>query len=310
MSLPPVTDLPQYYTSHYEYTVPQKVIGQWLSGEGFGRTTPYSEEEKERLNSDIQQIFEDQMANSPTYSKVIMITAGAPGAGKTTLLEKRIQKDKDHGTAGAYTDPDAVCLKQMQQTFQAMVQENPESVPHRKEAYDYWRPGSNGAAHVLLARYIKDGVRCYFGTTSQSPMMANTYKFFKDQGYKIHLLHVAAPDEVRVQSIQQRDKEFIQTDAADIASKASEVVQRVNDTFFKYADKIEFYWRGHVDAYAKHVATWERFENKDHGFFHVVSQRAFKEYTEYHNQKVNELEGNRSDLIWENFIEHHLGHSY
>lgn len=126
----------------------------------------------------------------------------------------------------------------------------------RKAAYDTWRPASNFLTHIHIADYVAKGSSFIFGTTSSSEQMASTFEYFKDKGYDIRLIHVSAPDEVRVASIKLRDKEFVQTTDEDIREKGNLVPERINDTYMRYADAIEFHYRDKAEGDAVHAATW------------------------------------------------------
>jgi adenylate kinase family enzyme len=219
--------------------------------------------------------------------KWAIFTAGAPGAGKTVLLESlRNQSFFRY----VYSDPDAVFLKeQMKKSYQAELQErlqgdgvNEKEV--RQELYNKWRPASNFLAHYWLATFVKEKLSFYFGTTSSSPQMANTYQYFKEKGYKIEVINVYAPDDVRWASVQLRDKEFVQTTEGDIRQKGV-AVHRVNDTFHKFADKIQFYYRDKPDGAAVHAATWIR----DKGLT-IHNQEKYSAVLALHKEKAPDVQ--------------------
>jgi predicted ABC-type ATPase len=125
-----------------------------------------------------------------------VITAGAPGSGKTTVLEQ----DRE-GENIAYMDPDAICLKRQELTYLADIASHDGSPESRLEAYNKWRPASNAAAHIILGNLIREKCAFDVGTTSSSPMTYKFFEFLKSQGYEIKLLHIIAPDDVRIGSI-------------------------------------------------------------------------------------------------------------
>lgn len=137
-------------------------------------------------------------------------------------------------------DTDAIYLKRQEFTYLADIASHDGFPESRLEAYNKWRPASNAAAHIILGNLIREKCAFYFGTTSSSPMTYKFFEFLKSQGYEIKLLHIIAPDDVRIGSIQERDKTFIQTTAQDIAEKGDLTPPRISDTFFKYADEIDF----------------------------------------------------------------------
>lgn len=192
--------------------------------------------------------------------KAILLTAGARGAGKTVLLESFIAK---HNITAPYIDPDAVFLKRMMKnTYQAeldrlLKEEGADEPRIRKEMYDKWRPASNFLTHIWQAYLINEKSSFIFGTTASSPMMGKTLKYYQEKGYKISILHISAPDQVRWDSIKLRDKIFVQTTEEDIREKAKLVPLNIN-TYLDFADNIEFYYRDKADGEAIHTASWSR----------------------------------------------------
>lgn len=68
---------------------------------------------------------------------------------------------------------------------------------------------------------------------------------------------MTASDAVRWGSIIARDKQFVQTTEADIRDKGKMFPQRIRDTYLKYADEIEFYYRDAVDQNAILAGKWK-----------------------------------------------------
>jgi predicted ABC-type ATPase len=258
-----------YHPDSFTYSLPRSVLETFISGKAFDHKEEYTAEEKEKLWQDIFKIYQEVLTPNPPQELVAHMTAGAPGVGKTRLLE---QDRKKEGRQIAYIDPDAVCLIQQEKTYQAELDQELAKLEsegnrteetekqYRKAAYDKWRPGSNAANHVILANLIREKYAFYFGTTCSAPQTAFFFKFLKDQGYQIRLLHLTAPDNVRWRSIQERDKTFVQTTEEDTRKKGELVPQRIHDTFLKFADKIEFYYRAGVKENAVLAATWVRNE--------------------------------------------------
>lgn len=275
------------YNSNFNYCVPQKVVEGFLNGTAFGRTEPYTSEEKSRLIEDINEIYNQQVSAHILDERVAVFTAGAPGAGKTTVMRSYV-----HSRPFSYVDPDDVCLKSMRSTW-----EKDSADP--LAAYDKWRPGSNAAAHLMLANLIRDGKGFYFGTTSSSPLTANTFAYLKEKGYKIHVIHVIAPDEERWKSIKERDKTFVQTTEQDVIEKGELVPQRINDTFLRFADTIEFYHRERFDSNAVLTATVERKE--DQLGLAVHDQPMYEEMIKVHNTVCERIKDG-DQYRWENSV--------
>ncbi|MBS0619885.1 MAG: AAA family ATPase [Verrucomicrobia bacterium] len=276
MAIVTVCNLDAIYNQDFQYSLPRTILENFQVGLGFGRKEKYTDEEQRALCQDIQGIWNRILEKNPPKEKIAVITAGAPGAGKTMLLETLHLNY-------AYIDPDAVCLKQMEATYGS---EEPN--------YDKWRAGSNAANHIILGNLIREGIAFRFGTTSSSDQTWRFFKFLKETGYQIHLIHVTAPDSVRWDSIQERDKTFIQTTEEDVRSKGDLVPQRISDTFLKYADQIDFYYRDARDAPATLAATWA--DKK----VTVINEAAYENIWEIHNAICNRLDKNA--LLWENTV--------
>lgn len=247
-----------YTTDGYKYSLPRDILEGFFSGKAFDHKVFYTDEESRKLREDIREIFSRIMSQNPDKAKVAVMTAGAPGAGKTTLLRQDLEKQPAAGKHFAYICPDDVCLKEQRHTYRADLDN--DTLDARTAAYNKWRPGSNAATHAILGNLIREGRAFCFGTTSSSPATKFFYKFLKEQGYKIRVLHISAPNDVRWGSIRERDKTFVQTTEADVKQKGIDLPQRINDTFLEFADEIEFYFRTDVNENAVLAAKWTRAE--------------------------------------------------
>ncbi|HEY5234595.1 MAG TPA: zeta toxin family protein [Rhabdochlamydiaceae bacterium] len=284
----------------FEYSVPRNMVEGFLSGKAFDNPEVYSGEEAERLHADINEIYERIMSADPVRSPLAVITAGAPGAGKTIKMRQELDANSKEGRAFAYIDPDDVCLRQQTRTYQADIAKGDGSKDARLAAYNKWRPGSNAANHLILANLIREKCAFYFGTTATSPATFKFLDFLKKHGYQIKLIHVSAPDDVRWQSIRERDKEFVQTTEKDTHEKGLLLPQRISDTFLAYADEIEFYYRDGVKEDAQLAATWVR-NSESTGALKVVAPQAYDKIKAIHNSAVDVLQ--RPELRWESTVE-------
>lgn len=297
-----------YDPDSYTYSLPRSVLESFISGKAFDHQEEYTAAEKEKLWQDIFKIYQNALSLNPPKELVATITAGPPGVGKTMLLEQDRAKE---GRQIAYIDPDAVCLKQQAKSYQAeLTQEltQLESVGNRTQetekecrqaAYNKWRPGSNAAHHVIAANLIREKYAFYFGTACSAPQTAFFFKFLKDQGYKIRLLHLTAPDDVRWDSIKERDKTFVQTTEEDTREKGKLVPQRIHDTFLKFATEIEFYYRAGVKENAVLAATWVRNEEgaEKLGSLTIHNKDHYEAIKRIHNHVCQEL--GKKELEWE-----------
>lgn len=256
-SLAGIDILPVNYDAIYEgengfqFNLPRTVLESFFGGKAFGRQVEYTPEERSAIEKDIQLIWDAIVQTNPEQEpqRKIVVTAGAPGAGKTRLLEGWLKAYDGY----AYTDPDAVCLKQMKHTYQADCAQGMSQT----DAYAKWRPASNAINQWILANLLKAGYNIAFGTTSTSEHTARFFEFVKSHGYNITVLHITASDETRWKSIQDRDKEFVQTTEKDIREKGGMIFERISDTFFAQANEVYFYAREY-DRAPVLVGSWKQ----------------------------------------------------
>lgn len=305
-----VCNLAHLYNESYQYTLPQKVLEGFLSGKAFDHPDLYTADEKEKLQNDINEIYKRILAEDPVREKLVIITAGAPGAGKTVKLRQDRAEKVSKGTNYAYICPDDICLKSQTRTYVADIATGGDTMSVRKDAYTKWRPGSNAATHLILGNLIREKCAFYFGTTSSGPATGKFFEFLKLQGYKIRLIHVSAPDDVRWGSIQKRDKTFVQTTEQDIKEKGLLLPQRINDAFLKYADEIEFYYRPEVEQDAVLAARWLRNEDASSvtGTLQILSPESYEKIKSIHNEAIGVLKQSNlipedSKLLWEETVE-------
>jgi hypothetical protein len=297
-----VCDLDAIYNSTYSYSLPKGVLQGFLCGKAFDNLTMYTSAETENLNADINQLFQAMMDSNPVRDNLAVISAGSPGAGKTTLLRQKLDAAAKDGSNFPYVCPDDVCLKSQTRTYVADIEASDGSFKAREAAYTKWRPASNAATHLLLANLIKEKFAFYFGTTCSSPMTFKFLEFLKDQGYRIKIVHVSAPDDVRWGSIQERDKTFVQTTEEDVREKGKMVPERINDTFLKCADEIEFYYRPAVASDAILAATWVKAtDDSSTAKLIVLNKEAYEGVKTIHNAAIETLQ--KPELKWEKTVE-------
>lgn len=271
----------------FEYSVPKKMVDDALQGVTFReKESPYTTIEQESVKKDAQAVWDSVVDNyKHSGPKVAYFTAGAPGAGKTMLLHQLRDKTIP------YIDYDDVSLKGMKSTY---VAENDPTI----KAYSKWRPGSHYVTHVVTANLWRLGYSFYFGTTSTSPFTKHTFQKVKDLGYSLKIIHLSAPDDVRIKSNVKRSESWVQVTPEDMIEKGNMLPQRINDTFLKFADEIDFYWRGEVDKDAQLAATWSR-----KGGVKVIDLNSYKQIKELHNTQVRALPKYDPSLLWENSVE-------
>jgi hypothetical protein len=306
-----VCDLGRIYSQDYKYSLPEGVLISFLSGNSFDWKKDYTEDEAKRIQEDIQAIWERAVEGAKMYSQgdqklVATISAGAPGAGKTVVMNQLRKKEESSGKV-PYICPDDVCLKQQANTYNADIKAGMD----KSDAYTKWRPASNAANHIVLGNLIRgDGkgkrYPLFFGTTSQSHLTHLFYTHLKEHGYKIRVIHVSAPDTVRKESIKIRDKTFVQTTDEDIRDKGLEVTKRVQDTFLKLADTIEFYYRSEATKDATLAATWTRDEASSplQGKVAILNKEAYEGIKATHNIATQVLKDKGEEaMTWEEAFE-------
>lgn len=291
------------YNETFQYSLPQKVLESFFSGKAFDNKEVYTAEESERLRQDINDLYQSIMAKNPLKKEEAIITAGAPGAGKTIKLHQDLEEHARTGKNYAYICPDDVCLQNMKRTYIADIESGDTSNAVRQAAYNKWRPGSNAATHLILGNLIREKYAFYFGSTSSGPATGKFFEFLKNQGYRIKLIHVTAPDNVRWASIQERDKTFVQTTEQDVREKGLLLPQRITDTFLRFADEIEFYYHAEVKQDAVLAARWVRNEApaESSGTLHIIDPRQYEQIKLVHNAAVEVLK--KPELLWETAVE-------
>jgi hypothetical protein len=281
----------------FEFSLPRKILEEYLSGKAFDNPEFYTEVEARQLRQDISTIFEKIIAANPLKEKIAVITAGAPGAGKTYKMRQDLQ-----GKKSAYIDPDDVCLKDgMKETYLADIAKGDQSKEVRFAAYNKWRPGSNAACQLILGNLIRDGLAFHYGTTATGAQTGRFFAFLKAHGYQIRVIHVTAPDDVRWTSIQERDKTFVQTTEQDTKVKGDLLPQRINDTYLAFADEIEFCYRGSVKEEAILAAKWTRNREGGKGLLEVLDPKRYDMIKTIHDTVAERL--GRSDLNWKTAVE-------
>ncbi len=294
----------------YAYSLPKTILESYISGKAFDNKEAYSAEESEKLKTDITDIYHTILAAHPMKESLAVMTAGAPGVGKTMQLRKELASQTLAGRSYAYICPDDVCLKAQTLTHMADLTKVDHEIDEqlklaaRQAAYNKWRPASNAATHLILANLIREKFAFYFGTTSSGPATKFFLDFLRQQGYRIKLIHISAPDDVRWESIKERDKTFVQTTEQDVKEKGLLIPQRIND-FLTYADEIDFYYRGGVSQEAALAATWKRKTEPAEvkGSLQIINAAHYQKIKDIHNASVAVLQ--KPDLYWEKNVETH-----
>ena len=299
-----IGNLDLIYNNEYSFSLPRNVLETYIFGTAFENKEAYTLDEIKKTEADTTDLFHKMVFTDPSHGKVAVLTAGAPGAGKTVKMEQELEFYAKQGRKYPYVDPDAVALKSgMPRTYSVEVANGDGSPEARSRAYHKWRSASNAVTQLILAHLIKQNSSFYYGTTSTAPKTGIFLNFLKTRGYKIKFIHITASDEVRYESIKERDKTFIQTTEKDIKGKGVDLPQRIKDTYLAFADEILFCYRDGVKSDAKLCAKWLRnTKPADHlGTLLITDQEGYSNIKQYHNAACQAL--NKPELLWESTVE-------
>lgn len=230
------------YATDYTYFSPE-MIRTHLNG--------YTDSEITAIDKDLSVVrsvcINPGLTPSIDRPPVYVATAGGPGSRKTTILERFIQEHPS--TQAVYLDPDARGMRFMVHTYYA------QSLNHRviaqeknynnvlKTAYEKWRGGSNYIALTLLEETFHQGLDIFHGTTSTGSHIEQFFPAVKNAGYRIELLLCSCDDVVRDDALEYREHEIrhYQVSKVEAMTKGKLFALRM-PLYFKYADKLYFYW--------------------------------------------------------------------
>ncbi|MBP7074552.1 MAG: AAA family ATPase [Rhabdochlamydiaceae bacterium] len=295
-----IFDLNTVYNPEYSYSLPRQVLVGFGRGLGFpDNSTEYTEAELEALQYDVLTIWNRIKSKEIEEAKEIILTAGAPGVGKTTVMRRMWENQPNF----AYICPDDVCLKEMKSTYGEMVAKD-GSFQGLKSAYNKWRAASNFAHHLITAQLVRENKNFFFGTTASGDKTYLFLDFLKKRGYNIRILHVSAPDQVRFDSIAKRDNAFVQTSDQDVLNKQLMVHERIQDTFLKYASRIDFYFRPLTEKGPEQeailAATWIS-QEKGPARLEIINQKAYEEMRNLHDAVCENMK--KPELKWANTVD-------
>jgi len=292
-----ICDLSRIYSEKFNYSLPRTVLEGFISGNAIDNKKTYTPKEAAKLAKNINAFWQKIMASNPVKEKIAVICVGSPGIAKTTLMEADLETEALKGRTFAYISPDDNCLKELE-LYQNDLSTETTVLPHeeistndysptmppsdvmmkflRQQANKKWLPASNAMAHVILGNLTKEGYGLY--TTSSESATEESFNFLKKQGYIIRLLHTSAPDNTP---------------------------QHLN-TYLKYVDTIEFYFRDQVHGNAVLAATWKRENNpldEKIGAIMIHNLSLYSKIIANHNAICAQLK--KPDLNWQNTVEAH-----
>lgn len=228
-------------------------IAQGQAPDGSEATLSYAPQEHDLIHAEADRLYpllSDHCTKPGTGSKRLILTAGAPGAGKTVLLNQWVQA-RPADQRGIYIDPDETILKAMIPYQEDLASGDPV-LGTLSGAYGKWRAASNYIAGTLINRACADGYDIVYGTTATSPSIKTFYENAKAAGYETTTLIVAAPEDVRRDSVRiryelERDR-F--TPVADVVAKGRMFYERL-PLYFDLSDHFQLYWRDQVNLAPK-----------------------------------------------------------
>lgn len=191
-------------------------------------------------------------SNTP---RLLHVSAGAPGAGKTHILNALAASWADALRPGdrgfIYLDPDETVLKNMQ-----MYKQDLDATGNIQNSYAKWRWASNYIMRSLANKAAMDGLNLILGTTAASTMIDRPYTIARNTGRHITTTMVIAPDDVRIESCEARNKtdpsRYIPND--HVIDKGKAFYPRVRQ-LIDASDVAQLYWRGGAKQDAVLAAT-------------------------------------------------------
>lgn len=247
--------LSSFFAPLHASLVPSSVMDSYLKG--------YSSEEMRQIQIDLKNIHEMLTFGHKTHKQYIA-TAGGPGASKTTILETYLREDSENISHFVYVDPDQRGLKYMINTYLSdlsnyHISQNPSLQVLLKGAYGKWRGASNFIANSILNDAFSKSLSIAHGSTSTAPTMDSFYRSLKDKDYEITLLLCVSPDSNRIKAAKHRadTQSFVQSTEEDVIQKGKLFFERF-PVYFKWADKIEFFWVDNFTTAPKKAAIYRR----------------------------------------------------
>ncbi len=208
---------------------------------------------KEYNARDLQRIYVDFCAlrestfKNADKEKDYIVTAGGPAVGKSTVLEQFLEGKRpevsEASLSRAYIDPDRSCLQKMEKTYLLDLEQGKTS----EEAYTKWRGASNFLSNVFLALALKEGYAIAHGSTMASPYAKYSLQaIMNNYGYKVTILHVTAPDEVRKASEAKRQENgVVQVTPIDFEEK-QKIFLKLYEDYLNNAHQVFLYYRGEM----------------------------------------------------------------
>lgn len=218
----------------------------WLGIQAPDMQRAYTDEEKNAIKGSFDSVYRGLVQKAEyrhAGPRTIHMTFGSPGSGKTTLAYALA-----HELGAAMIDVNEV--QKMLPSYQQDKQAWGDTPTGLLAAYEAHRWEANYLANRAINRALSDGYNLVYGTTATSPAALLIYDAAEKQGLHIHTRMVVAPEDVRLQSCQQRCFGSEQSGAGDGLPIPQEHVISKNLAFpgmvakhFAKAAEVSLYYR-------------------------------------------------------------------
>lgn len=277
-----------------DLVIPKSVIENWKNhyqenGDLFTRYGLSKGEQGRFLDlvsrdRDITRDFAFANALKPVdRNPIYLATAGAPLAGKSTELDRTVMDEDGDYYNCVKIDPDMWTMKMMIHSYQGylmsqgMIAEAKTFKAAQIKAYDLCRPASNYYSLKWMNEAAENGYDIAHGTTMTSPHVGGLMDSIKNKGYDVHLIVLAAPDDIRGQasSYRQETQANYQSTPEDVISKGAAFHERM-PTYFDKADKLSLRWRNAVQGDAVVAAIYDKGQKT------IVDEQAYNDFVSFY----------------------------
>ncbi len=244
--------------------VPQRVLDTYLAR--------YNAAQRLEINATYLEIRDRLMAeHGGKEDRSLLITAGAPGAGKTTHLRKKAETAKANGRGYIRIDIDDIMgefptvkgeLSHLAAYFETACDlhggHTSADTTHRtalRETSITWTMAAKYVADRLLNDCVSHGLPVAFETSAHNFHIGEFLANVRDNAYNIELDLCDAPTAIKQQETQKRfDRGEAYVNPEFVTLKGNDVMHNI-DTYLRYADIFNIYWRSKSSTALIHAAT-------------------------------------------------------
>lgn len=282
------------YNKEYYHFFPKYLVISYLSGKALKNSQMYTLTERGLLSADINLYYKSILEQNPMKKKIAVIAIGPSGSGKEMLLMTQFMEQNKTKDKYVYISTEE-CLKSQMLTYR---QDKIIYPFFQEKIRAKWLPGAKAGAQLLLANIVKKNYSFYYQTSGLSPETQHKFHVLTERGYRITLLHLTAPEEVRIESAKKKGK-HLTPDKAHF--QGLQLAERLYDTYFAYAYQLFFYYRESAEKDAQLAATWIRNKDTPGGKITIVSQPLYEQIIL--TQNIAAIALRRDDLLWEKVTE-------